>query len=278
MILNAPKQVVPADYFGRGLVLKDDVAYEFQTGTYTKIQNYTNELRNLGITLKEKYNTKVSKIPSVPDRVYVSMLFNNYNGLNSIPVGFNMKTKKVSYITKQNTKPYVISYTNLDDNKLSFLNAFIKMLASKNMVYILDFKSMIKNTFDNVEVMTNNFQNFINNYAGIDSYTIVLGVGVIKETFSNNDYNLVTYFISKKCKNVIIFDSIDDLNQVRLDITYDKNNALWLGEGVSNQITIHSPNISYNDKKIKFEHIAYKINGESYEIIRYMLDDGDKNE
>ena len=278
MILNAPKQVVPADYFGRGLVLKDDVAYEFQTGTYTKIQNYTNELRNLGINLKEKYNTKVSKIPSVPDRVYVSMLFNNYNGLNSIPVGFNMKTKKVSYITKQNTKPYVISYTNLDDNKLSFLNAFIKMLASKNMVYILDFKSMIKNTFDNVEVMTNNFQNFINNYAGIDSYTIVLGVGVIKETFSNNDYNLVTDFISKKCKNVIIFDSIDDLNQVRLDITYDKNNALWLGEGVSNQITIHSPNISYNDKKIKFEHIAYKINGESYEIIRYMLDDGDKNE
>ena len=278
MILNAPRQVLPAEYFGRGLVLIDNSAYEFQTGTYTKIQNYTSELRNLGLVLNEKYNTKVSKIPSVPDRVYVDMLYSYYKDFNSVPIGFNMKTKKVSCITKQNTKPYVISYTNLDDNKLSFLNALIKMMASKNMVYVLDFKSMIKKSFDNVEVMTNNFQNFINNYAGLDSWTIVLGVGAIKETFSNNDCNMITDFISKKCKNVIIFDNVDDINQIRMDISYDKNNALWLGEGINNQITIHAPNIGYNDKKIKFEHLAYKVSGESYEIIRYMLDSGDQNE
>ena len=63
-----------------------------------------------------------------------------------------------------------------------------------------------------------------------------------------------------------------------MDISYDKNNALWLGEGINNQITIHAPNIGYNDKKIKFEHLAYKVSGESYEIIRYMLDSGDQNE
>ena len=72
-LLGAPKGQVPADNYGRGVVLTPDGnTYEFQTADMCNRDNKTKFIREYADTLVKKYgNKKVSGIAVLPEFVYI---------------------------------------------------------------------------------------------------------------------------------------------------------------------------------------------------------------
>lgn len=294
-LINAPKGLTPANFFGRGLVAKDNTAYEFQTAYICDKKNISKLIQAASIQLSNYYSVRAEKINSVPNVVYLNMVIDKIKGINSIPIGYEMSTKNVLNYNFTENKINLISAKNIKE-KISFITAIIKEFKALSNINIkvIDFLEELKN-IKNVEVYREDFNKafaIINNEivaekgsANTNIY-ILLGVGNINNKLSNkgkeifrNIFSIVnklekTYFILvdnyASMKNL----QIEDFWQTQVN----NNNGIWLGEDIGVQMIINVTDLQTEDRKVSFQDMGFVVNNGNHVIIKHIVDNGEENE
>ena len=78
-------------YIGRGIVLRDEKCYEFQTALVNDINNKVKKLKE---TLKNSKEKKAEKIPVLPDLVTIDLIKETPLKINKIPIGYEINSKQ----------------------------------------------------------------------------------------------------------------------------------------------------------------------------------------
>ena len=289
-ILNSPRELMPADYFGRGLTAVNGKVLEFQSALFAPRKDYTNSLRELANTLNSAYTTKASPIPSVPDIVDVTMLLDKVQSKTLIPIGYNISNKAINYFNFKVNNIIPIAFSITEDTKLSFVRSLTKIIVQVAKINVLDIANIFKEEINNVSLFNkDNIKDFIlnlNSDVDDDTYYLLIGLANIEAIISKEDYNELIACLNNQnkypFKHIIIVGSTDVLKALKVEGWY-KNNVsdkyyIWLGNDITNQFVLTPPNVSYEDKKINFDFMGFVINKGNYEIIKYVLDKGDLDE
>lgn len=294
MVINAPRDLIPSDYFGRGLVVLDEGIFEFQTAVFGDSKDYTNDLRELSKVLNSSYTTKAKKIPTIPDIVYITDIYDKIMGALYIPIGFNTKNKAISYLDfKDNRKIYPIIFNAYDKNKKAFLTGLIKILSISAKVKVLSARDDLDISLGNVEQVNNDFDDYVKDLLFYSSglskdpneiYYIINGLSDLKNKMQDNNFTALINFLNKGGSKVhgILLDTKENLSSFRLEpwfkTSISLNNYLWLGEGIASQSITSDPNLSFEEKKIMFKNIGYIVKDGYCDIIKYAIDREIENE
>ena len=93
-ILGAPKGLIPENYKGRGVVKLQKNCYEFQTAYIYTPDSIIDIIKSTSEKISEKYNYfKAKRVPVLPDVVTLDDVESSLNGLNAVPIGFDISTK-----------------------------------------------------------------------------------------------------------------------------------------------------------------------------------------
>ena len=298
-LVNAPKGITPAKVFGRGIVSINDMGYEFQTANFATDKEITNSLRDLSTVLNDAYISKALPIPTIPERVIVDSMYELATDDNIMPVGYDFDTKVVTYydFSKKGILPIVA--TNIDDVKISFVHALIRLLATKkkNHVEVIDFANAFPKQMENVTVYNKKEQYekafiMMNNKIVSakdkenNNYFFIIGPSFIKSSISKELYEMITKLWSKikeyPNSHIILVDVSNAMRQVMLEEWYkaavDNKSGIWLGENVGSQTIISVSSMTLEEKKVNFLYMAVLVNRGKYQVIKHMLDVEDEDE
>lgn len=281
MIVNAERGQIPADTFGRGLVLTDDGTFEFQTSIFADRKDYTTKLRELNALLKKTYTTRAKAIPSIPEIVLADDLIDNVD-LNKTPIGYNKDTKNISYLDMSNNKNTIITFKNYNESVNSFIKGFVKLLSINNNVQVWNFKDLIKDSVNNVAIINDNYETYFNNTLPQDkpTYNIFVGIGLAKDKLGMSFNRLNELFESKgNIKNIII-DEIDGFKDIKYESWFREINSeeyIWLGGGIADQFTFTPPNLTFEERKLNFNYMGYIVKNDRFAVIKHLVE-GDAHE
>ena len=288
MLVNSPKELIPADCFGRGLIKIDDRAFEFQSATFAEKKDQIVSLRNLAKELNEKYTTKSMKIPTIPKRVLVDSILPMDFNKSTIPIGYNVDDKNLCYYDFQKNRIASIVYSNSTTDNLMFVTSLTQLLEKQNNVIVFDFnkalgdylaiKHIINNDYDGFFKVLNNRLNGNKRFEK-DVYLIIVGINKIEDVLSEASYNILESII-KNINNypfihIIIYDQANGYKNIKMSSLWqyiDINNYIFLGDGISVQGLFNAPNIGYGEKKNVFPCMAYVVKNGKYEIIKHVVD------
>ncbi len=261
-IFSSAKRKVPSKYFGRGLTQFDEV-YEFQTALISLRDNINETVKNTIDELKNKYSYKAESIQVLPKRVTAEYVKDKYVD-NKIPIGLEVDTLEVMKLNLDNRKSNLIVGSDYQ-NFTTFIPEYFKLYNTKESQYlVIDSDEVFnetmfkKNTYYNTNFakLFNSILDYVtkaNNYIANNSdlsklnsltiYFINISSFIeklpeelktrIAEIFVNANNNKVHYFF---------IESIDNLKQLFFEDWFDKitsnNNALWIGNNISDQYTI----------------------------------------
>lgn len=292
LLLNSPKNLIPTNYFGRGLTVMEKGIYEFQTAYITDKNNINATIKAFKEFSNNKYSIKAKKIPVVPLIVSYNSIKMHINSLNHVPIGISIRTKDIYYYDFTYDKINLILANNLGD-KIRFIKCLIKELnyIKNTNIVILDFLKIFRNEpesdnyyFTNFDKCFDKISNQLRNEYQNNIY-ILIGIGLYKSKLNDKNINILnkilenintynnSYFIFidtyANYKNIQVNNWINNINS---------SNGIWLGEGIHQQIAIHVNNINMEDRQINFPFMGMAIINEQKEIIKCAIDDGDKNE
>ena len=292
LLLNSPKNLIPTNYFGRGLAVMEKGIYEFQTAYITDKNNINATIKAFKEFSNNKYSIKAKKIPVVPLIVSYNSIKMHINSLNHVPIGISIRTKDIYYYDFTYDKINLILANNLGD-KIRFIKCLIKELnyIKNTNIVILDFLKIFRNEpesdnyyFTNFDKCFDKISNQLRNEYQNNIY-ILIGIGLYKSKLNDKNINILnkilenintynnSYFIFidtyANYKNIQVNNWINNINS---------SNGIWLGEGIHQQIAIHVNNINMEDRQINFPFMGMAIVNEQKEIIKCAIDDGDKNE
>lgn len=294
-LLDAPRNLIPADVFGRGLVSKDNTAYEFQTANVTDLKKINNVLRNAGNQLSSAYTMSAKKIKSLPKIVNYNQISNEKMSLAALPIGYNAQTKEVIEYNFTNNVFNIL--TGLDvSNRLDFVSALIKQIGklkdvNLKVIDLVDaFDSipginLIKSNFDREFVLINNeLVNELN--SSKKNFYIIIGASEMMKTLSASGYKIVSnlFMASSNFKNshFLFIDNYESYKKLQLEAWYqtqvNNNYGIWLGSEVGSQLAINVATLSLEDKKSNYEYMGLIITNGNHQFIKYMVDEGDQNE
>ena len=296
-LLGAPKKMVPADNYGRGIMFKDGTnIYEFQTADICNKDEKTQFIREFAKKVKEKYpDIKARKIPYLPEIVYVEDVLFELKGLDCLPIGIERNSLEVYVYNFLEFKINLIAAKSIK-NHIYFVYGLIRqMLTLKNVkINIIDALSIYRGNYKNVNVFNNNLeQAFISMYKNVSNdknltetnVYIILGIQELKKKVSkyNKNFELLFKEASKCKKNTFLF--FDDSNNYKLLQVEDWfieniNNTfgIWLGEDIDTQVALGVMSLSLEEKKVSFPCIGYPIYQGNHMIIKYVVDGVDKKD
>ena len=288
LLLNAPKNLIPAKYFGRGIINIDSECYEFQTAYITDTDNMSKMVKDYEALAISKYKERANKIPVVPKLVTLDMVIPYLKSIKEIPIGISLATKTVyNYNFSDNNINLILSNSLYDKER--FISALIKeFILLKANIKILDLASLYKNKINNNHYFSNNFEiilNQINNNKNKE-YVMIIGLGEYKSKLNNNEIKLLNYLfnnLNQNNKKIIIYDAYPSFKNIQMDPIIknkiDNKNGIWLGEGAGSQIAIHINDFSMDDRKLIFPFMGVSVANEFREIIKcVILDTGDFDE
>ena len=288
-LVNASKGLAPAKFFGRGLVAKNDTAYEFQTAYICDKKNISKLIQVASVQLGNYYTIKAEKISSVPSVVYLDMIIDKIKGINSIPIGYEISTKQVLNYNFTENKINIISAKNIIE-KLSFLTALIKEFKKIQNVDIkvvdmlgelgtVEDVNVYKDDFNKVFALINNEIVNDKENSNIKVY-MLLGIGNINNKLSNRGKEIFESIMlaSNTLNNTyfILADSYSSLKNLKIEDFWqsqvNNNNGIWLGGDVGTQMIINITDLQPSDRKSSFEDIAFVINNGNHVTIKLMVD------
>lgn len=286
-IVNAPRGITPAKIFGRGMVLVNGNGYEFQTASFATDKEFTNSLRELSKVLNNAYVTKASKIPSIPERINVYDLIDKQDN-NIIPIGYNLDTKDIATFNMDTKSIIPITATNIDEVKISFVHAMIRMLSlnKDNTVTVIDFANAFPKNMENVKAVKDKYEeefikmnNDIINNDGKERYYFIIGASFLPSKISKELYKAISkLFINIKNYgnvHILFVDVSNGFRELMLEEfkdSIDTKNGIWLGANVGAQSIISLPNLTPEEKRIDDGYLAFVVSRGSHEVIRHMLD------
>ena len=118
-ILGNVRGTKPSEIVGRGLIDLGAI-YEFQTASICDPNKINDTIRQTCEQLCKQYEYRAKAVPILPARVTYSFVKDSLAGLNSIPVGVEKKSLKVS--TVDLLKNYTTIITSLDIISFKVIN------------------------------------------------------------------------------------------------------------------------------------------------------------
>lgn len=264
-ILGNVRHLYPDNKYGRGLIKLDQI-YEFQTARPSKLEDLSDFISNQVSSIKEKEGLKASRIPIVPEHVYVSELKDKITGSNNVPVGINKNTIKPEIFNFKDN--YVTIVTSNDINNLkNFSNGLINMLSNikDSNIIVFDVESMININNNNVLYANNDVSTLLKKLSDNINYANDI---YVKDNYSNksliasrntitiilnynkfilkigNDYKKMFEDMIVKAKDISIFDFIlvdqfDKFKKIEYDTWYkaviNSSYGIWIGNGINDQ-------------------------------------------
>lgn len=299
-ILNAPRGLIPAKVFGRGLIGMNNTAYEFQTAQFVEKKVLVNTVRDYSRQMNEAYIRKAKKVPTVP-KIVIPDYFNdvsNIISLEKIPIGFNIDTKKIQFYNfiEKNFTPILTH--NMDDDKMSFIYTLLKMLKNipNTNVCVIDLVNAFERNIEGISCLNSDFDNVIVNMYNYvlksqdynnKNFYVFLGIGQLISKLNNNSKQLLdTLFLNLDTIKNSYFIGIDtylSYKNLQVETWYqsniDKSYGIWLGNEIANQFAINLPSLTLEDRKLNFRYMLFSIvNGKHYVVKHVVEKEGELDE
>ena len=296
-VVDAPRNLIPAKYFGRGIAnLADaDGVYEFQTAYISKPDEITNTISEVEKILNAKIQKRAPKVPVLPDFLTVDRFMNKKFTLQEIPVGITKhKLSICSYdFSKSNFNPIITSDVN---SNIHFVYGLIEILKQIDncVIRVIDVLKIYNNSQgvfvynDDYDKLTKQIKIEILNDAKLKKRNIfiIIGLGSMKNNVSEKTKAIFDDIFDKiktyKNNTFIIYDDYNSYKTIEMEKWFrpnvDQTNGIWLGENASSQISIKMPNLSMDEKKVMFNQIGYVVKNSNHTIVRYIVDKEFDNE
>ena len=280
-ILNTNDNITPSRYFGRGISVVSENAYEFQTA-YIYLKDKINDVIRESADKLSKIYKKVSKIPVIPSNVNSDSLTSYIDSFDNVPIGINMNDGTVcKYNFMNNRINQVTGGYIIRDNK--FIEELVKVLTTVSGIKlkVFDFVDYF-GELDGVDCakgeFTNNIMEIISN-ARIENKTFVyvfVGIGHIYDKVLDEGidalFNVFSNINNYSNSYFIIADNYSSYKKTMKENWYlnnvNKSSGIWIGADVDTQIAIRFNNMSKADANDDFNGVCYVNFGDSYSVIK----------
>lgn len=268
-ILGNVRGTKPSEIVGRGLIDLGAI-YEFQTASICDPNKINDTIRQTCEQLCKQYEYRAKAVPILPARVTYSFVKDSLAGLNSIPVGVEKKSLKVS--TVDLLKNYTTIITSLDIISLKSLTTEIikevnltnsgklividaeEILDSKKINNVNYYNNALDSIFVELYTEINNAQEIYqkSNYdkKSIEHITnltcVICGIDKLSAKLSLDNKKLLGKMfecgkeLGKYC--FVLVDSVDKFKKIEYDDWYrntvNNNRGIWVGDGIANQFAI----------------------------------------
>ena len=250
--------VTPSRGVGRGLVKVGDGIFEFQTAHPSRKEESSEFFSKLANELKQKYPKKALAIPVLPDKVNMSLLSDKINNLDNVPIGIYKDNLDTCLFDFKKNFFNKISATEIENTE-SFIKELLNIFNSMNnfKTYLLDPNDSIKENYLNITKYINNFDELLTSTKESLENTednqnikpivfVIYGFDKFKNTVTLDMNDIMTSFynISNKTNLIkfIVIDAIDNFKKYEFENWFktinNPDNAIWIGEGISNQFSI----------------------------------------
>lgn len=253
--LNGKNKRIPKNVEGRGLCNVGGI-HEFQTCSITKTEaELSSFIVDFSKKLKEQNQTKVDKIPELPDHVMMEDIEDTISDLKNVPIGIkkgNLKVMTLDLVTNQGG----LIMTNVLKNGKGFVLSLIDVLNKINNTSVILFdtnkelescKDKVKNYFSgNYQKVLEGLLPYIDKLiAVIDKIpnVVIVFYGIQGVLDSLEDKKIMEEFVNKvkKCKKVSIV-LLEDCPKVKgfafeswFKALYGTGEGVWIGTGFDSQ-------------------------------------------
>ncbi len=268
-ILGNVRGTKPSNIVGRGLIDLGSI-YEFQTASICEPNKTNDTIRQTCEAMSKQFTYKAKAVPILPAKVTYSFVKEEYKGINSVPIGVEKKSLKVSTIDV--LRNYITMFTSLDlTNLKSIATEVIKELSLLNNVKLtvidaeefLDSKKLNNVNYKDkeIDIVFTELYNEIkkvqelyqqSNYdrksieeIPISTY-VIFGIDkfAAKLTLENKKIFGKLFEMGKELGkySFILVDSVDKFKKIEYDDWYrntvNNNRGVWVGDGIANQFAI----------------------------------------
>ena len=276
-ILGANRGLKPMRYLGRGIVLRDEKCYEFQTAF---VDDLSNKVKKMKDNFKKNNAKTADKMPVLPDIVTLDLLKGEPKMIDHMPIGYEISNKQ-KYYYNFNKNLTLISSEEYDELKpfvFSLTKQFQELTNYKTMV--LDFQGIYQNTkIDNYYTLDKDLDSVVHNLRKNYSkkICILIGMSNYKNSLNDSVSKELSEYLEKINGTNTIFILVDDYNGVRklqLELWYvnnfDKSSGIWLGKNVGSQHAIKFEGMNSNIRNFETSYMAF-INDKEVKIIKYVV-------
>lgn len=282
-ILNAKKGLLPENFKGRGIVKLTKDCYEFQSAYICEVDSINDQIKAVAAEMNQKYTEKAKRVPVLPDVVTLDLVDNELNGLEHVPIGFDVNTKEVYSYNFAKEKVNIVAANDFDEmvpfiyplsTELSMIDSFkVKVLDFTKQLDYLKIGGEIINTDLNLVVL--DMADELEKNQPILYMLVGLGnSGNILKPEINNFFKQILSKIGNYQNHFIILDSYENLRHLMLETWYtevvNKNNGIWIGDGVGTQTAITFKGLSPDARRIQFSDMAF-ISAKECCLIRKMV-------
>ena len=269
-VIGNTHKLYPTNTHGRGLVKLDNI-YEFQTARIGKEDEEADKLENTINELNEKYNIRASKIPVVPEVVYVSDVESSIRDMKNVPVGINKDTIVPETFNFKDNYATLVSGNDLEiiPNFIDGLVSVISKINSNN-VLVIDTSETLTSINDGVTFINDNYDEVVKKISDDMEYQYnqYVADGYSDKNIQNNRNMVLVLFgfsklllklsqenknrfldLMEKAKNlgtfdIIIVDQVDNLKKLEYDSWYkgiiQNSYGIWIGNGIADQSLIRT--------------------------------------
>lgn len=293
-ILNSAKGLIPAKYSGRGISGVADLKYEFQTA-YIAEENKINELiRNTNDKLNEMYPNGAKQVTVAPDIISIDHVIKGLNGLDTVPIGINLKNKEIVAFDLKRKRITPILYSKFAEIG-DFFYALVTILSDipNSKVRVLDVNKDFDASKISVEYHADNFETILPTILqDVQTNTnpnvlLLNGITKLRDKFTNYEQYMEAFLKTINSSPNTILLVADDYNSyktLQIESWYsdivDHKRGLWIGPGIDMQILFNTGDLSADVKNSTLPDIAYIITERKSVAIKRVSNvrDGDANE
>ena len=245
-MLLGKKAPLISEVEGRGVVLVDEEAYEFQTAVVCNEEELIDRIKNVTVYLNNQIKEHAPRIRILPESVRWKDIEELPITIDKVPIGMEVETLNISYyyFTKN-----LINIINASDQELVsyFSKVLIKKLQSENNIitlvsdnkkYLEDIQTSDFNTINNM---------IFNNTRNKPMLVFVTGIEKLIESAPDNIKNDFSGYINKvadlhNCYFIII-EKLDSMRSYMVEKWYkdyaSTSYSIYIGKGLNNSI-IHN--------------------------------------
>lgn len=292
---NCRKDLLPSKVFGRGIckIAEDDDSYcEFQTALIAPDDKAYEFIKATADKLVIHYNKyKAKQLAKIPDTATSDDLQKYITDLSNVPIGFNCYEKDIAKYDFLSEKIHLITGKDIKRN-VPFIYGLVGIFSKHQdvKVRVVDLLKIFNKPILDIKLFNDDFNNVFGalendvlNRKESDAYAvnIIIGAGQIKSNLSKGGIEIMENMFNKisNSKKIIfiLIDNYDKLRTLKLESwfnTVNTNKGIWLNDGnsFSTQSLISSNEVTQEDKKYKFEGLAYSVKDSNYTVIKTVLD------
>ncbi len=281
-LLGAPHGLTPAKYFGRGIVAMNGTAFEFQSALIY-IKNQINDtIKNTIEQLKQSYPNKASHIPIIPKVVNSDTMLPYVETIWNVPIGintytgeverYNFASKKITMVLGKST----IITTGFLTNLVSILSSIPDI-----RLKIFDFSGSLSPS-NEYDYFNGDFTKNISNInkaekdSKLRSIYLMVGISYIYDKVLDEGLKELSKIFNSIDKfensHFIFVDNYPSYRKITKEAWYDsavdKENSIWVGQGIELQNVISINKLSKSDINDVANGTLFRISNGNYQVVK----------